>query len=125
MKISRAKLYSFPVRAETEWLILEIYSECNQKGFSELTMSNYSKNNQLEIALNKSLKKLSGIDIYNDNQISELIHNEEAYTNLAIATSISGIRSACLDIFAKKQSVPVCLKLLDMVFQQTTILAWF
>ena len=104
MKISRAKLYSFPVRAETEWLILEIYSECNQKGFSELTMSNYSKNNQLEIALNKSLKKLSGIDIYNDNQISELIHNEEAYTNLAIATSISGIRSACLDIFAKKES---------------------
>ena len=104
MKISRVKLYSFPVRGETEWLVLEISSESNQKGFSELTMSNYSQNNQLQIALNKEFKKLSGIEIYNDDQISELIHNEEAYTNLAIATSISGIRSACLDIFAKEAS---------------------
>ena len=104
MKISRVKLYSFPIRGGTEWLVLEISSESNQKGFSELTMSNYSQNNQLQIALNKKFKKLSGIEIYNDDQISELIHNEEAYTNLAIATSISGIRSACLDIFAKEAS---------------------
>ena len=69
MKISRVKLYSFPVRGGTEWLVLEISSESNQKGFSELTMSNYSQNNQLQIALNKKFKKLSGIEIYNDDQI--------------------------------------------------------
>jgi len=104
MKINSAKLYSFPVRGRTEWLILEICSDSNYKGFSELTMSNYRKNNQLKVALVEGLNKLSKKEIYNDIQISDLININEATNDLALATSISGIRSACSDIFAQESS---------------------
>lgn len=104
MKINSAKLYSFPVRGGTEWLILEISSDSNHKGFSELTMPKHWKNNQLIDSLVEGLNKLSKKDIYNDIQISDLININEATNDLAVATSISGIRSACSDIFAKESS---------------------
>ena len=39
MKIKLINIYSFPVRAKTDWLILEIVCENNIKGYSELTLS--------------------------------------------------------------------------------------
>ena len=46
MKIKLINIYSFPVRANSDWLILEIGSENKIKGYSELTMSNYNKRDE-------------------------------------------------------------------------------
>ena len=47
MKIKLINIYSFPVRAKTDWLVLEMISENNIKGYSELTMSNYYERDEL------------------------------------------------------------------------------
>jgi len=107
MKIKSAKLYSFPVRGGTEWIILKISSDSNFDGFSELTMSNYSLKNNLQNSLSTLLKKISSEDLKDDDQINELLSNPDENYNLAVATSMSGIRSACSDIFAKEVSKPM------------------
>ncbi|MEC7880497.1 MAG: enolase C-terminal domain-like protein [Chloroflexota bacterium] len=107
MKIKSAKLYSFPVRGGTEWIILKISSDSNFDGFSELTMSNYSLKNSLQNSLSSLLKKIQSEDLKNDDQINELLSNSDENYDLAAATSRSGIRSACSDIFAKENSKPM------------------
>ena len=105
MKIKSAKLYSFAVRGGTEWLILKISSNSNFDGFSELTISNYSLKNNLQNSLSSLLKKIQNVDLQNDNQINKLLGNANENYDLADATSRSGIRSACTDIFAKENSL--------------------
>jgi len=107
MKIKSAKLYSFAVRGGTEWLILKISSNSNFDGFSELTISNYSLKNNLQNSLSSLLKKIQNEDLQNDNQINKLLGNANENYDLADATSRSGIRSACTDIFAKENSKPM------------------
>ena len=104
MKIKSAKLYSFPVRGGTEWIILKISSDSNFDGFSELTMSNYSLKNNLRNSLSTLLKKIQGEALKDDDQIEDLLSNTDQNYDLAVATSKSGIRSACSDIFAKENS---------------------
>ena len=41
MKLKSLNIYSFHVRAKTDWLILELISTEDIKGYSEITMSNY------------------------------------------------------------------------------------
>ena len=77
MKIKLINIYSFPVRANTDWLILEIVSENNIKGYSELTMSNYYKRDELISITKKLIKKLSNDDIENDNQVKEILEKKK------------------------------------------------
>ena len=106
MKIKLTNIYSFPVRAKTDWLILEIISENNIKGYSELTMSNYYKRDELISITKKLIKTLSSKDIENDNQVKEILE-ENKEESLIFNTSISGIRSACSDILSKIEKVPM------------------
>ena len=113
MKIKLINIYSFPVRANTDWLILEIVSENNIKGYSELTMSNYYKRDELISITKKLIKKLSNKDIKYDNQVKEVLE-ENKEESLIFNTSISGIRSACSDIFSKIKKVPMNIYLAEM-----------
>ena len=113
MKIKLTNIYSFPVRAKTDWLILEIISENNIKGYSELTMSNYYKRDELISITKKLIKTLSSKDIENDNQVKEILE-ENKEESLIFNTSISGIRSACSDIFSKIKKVPMNIYLAEI-----------
>ena len=113
MKIKLINIYSFPVRANTDWLILEIVSENNIKGYSELTMSNYYKRDELISITKKLIKKLSNKDVENDNQLKEILE-ENREESLIFNTSISGIRSACSDIFSKIKKVPMNIYLAEL-----------
>ena len=113
MKIKLINIYSFPVRANTDWLILEIVSENNIKGYSELTMSNYYKRDELISITKKLIKKLSNDDIENDNQVKEILEKNKE-DSLTFNTSISGIRSACSDIFSKIKKIPMNIYLAGM-----------
>ncbi len=113
MKIKLTNIYSFPVRAKTDWLILEIISENNIKGYSELTMSNYYKRDELISLTKKLIKTLSSKDIENDNQVKEILE-ENKEESLIFNTSISGIRSACSDIFSKIKKVPMNIYLAEI-----------
>lgn len=113
MKIKLINIYSFPVRAKTDWIILEIVSENNIKGYSELTMSNYYKRDELISITKKLIKKLSNKDIKYDNQVKEVLE-ENKEESLIFNTSISGIRSACSDIFSKIKKVPMNIYLAEM-----------
>jgi len=113
MKIKLINIYSFPVRAKTDWIILEIVSENNIKGYSELTMSNYYKRDELISITKKLIKKLSNKDIKYDNQVKEVLE-ENKEESLIFNTSISGIRSACSDIYSKIKKVPMNIYLAEM-----------
>ena len=113
MKIKLINIYSFPVRAKTDWLILEIVSENNIKGYSELTMSNYYKRGELISITKKLIKKLSNKDVENDNRVKEVLE-ENREESLIFNTSVSGIRSACSDIFSKIKRVPMNIYLAEL-----------
>ena len=113
MKIKLINIYSFPVRANTDWLILEIVSENNIKGYSELTMSNYYKRDELISITKKLIKKLSNKGVENDNQVKEVLE-ENREESLIFNTSVSGIRSACSDIFSKIKKVPMNIYLAEL-----------
>ena len=113
MKIKLINIYSFPVRANSDWLILEIVSENNIKGYSELTMSNYYKRDELISITKKLIKKLSNKDVENDNKLKGVLE-ENKEESLIFNTSISGIRSACSDIFSKIKKVPMNIYLAEM-----------
>ena len=113
MKIKLINIYSFPVRANTDWLILEIVSENNIKGYSELTMSNYYKRDELISITKKLIKKLSNKGVENDNQVKEVLE-ENREESLIFNTSVSGIRSACSDIFSKIKKVPMNIYLSEL-----------
>ena len=113
MKIKLINIYSFPVRAKTDWLILEIVSENNIKGYSELTMSNYYKRDELISITKKLIKKLSNKDVENDNKLKGILE-ENKEESLIFNTSISGIRSACSDIFSKIKKVPMNIYLAEI-----------
>ena len=113
MKIKLINIYSFPVRANTDWLILEIVSKNNIKGYSELTMSNYYKRDELISITKKLIKKLSNKDVENDNQVKGILE-ENREESLIFNTSVSGIRSACSDIFSKIKRVPMNIYLAEL-----------
>ena len=113
MKIKLINIYSFPVRANTDWLILEIVSENNIKGYSELTMSNYYKRDELISITKKLIKKLSNKGVENDNQVKEVLE-ENREESLIFNTTVSGIRSACSDIFSKIKKVPMNIYLSEL-----------
>ena len=113
MKIKLINIYSFPVRANTDWLILEIVSENNIKGYSELTMSNYYKRDELISITKKLIKKLSNKGVENDNQVKEVLE-ENREESLIFNTTVSGIRSACSDIFSKIKKVPMNIYLAEL-----------
>ncbi|MQG04467.1 MAG: hypothetical protein FI674_01800 [SAR202 cluster bacterium] len=124
MKIKSVKLCSFPVRGGTEWTTLEIHSDSGFSGFSELTMSNYSLKNNLLNLLSDLLKKIQGKDLINDEQIKKLLNTDKENYDLALATSISGIRSACSDIFAKESSKPLKEYLQSKYSLKSTLLSF-
>ena len=113
MNIKLINIYSFPVRANTDWLILEIVSKNNIKGYSELTMSNYYKRDELISITKKLIKKLSNKDVENDNQVKQVLE-ENREESLIFNTSISGIRSACSDIFSKIKKAPMNIYLAEL-----------
>lgn len=107
MKIDKIKVYSFHVRGKTEWLVLEIESDNGLIGLSELTTSNYLKTSQLIETLSAQLKKILALEFCNDQQIKEILEKNERPPNedFILATTLSGIRSACSDIFSKTRSL--------------------
>ena len=107
MKIDKIKVYSFHVRGKTEWLVLEIRSDNGLIGLSELTTSNYLKTSQLIETLSAQLKKILALELCNDQQIKEILEKNERPPNedFILATTLSGIRSACSDIFSKTRSL--------------------
>ena len=61
MKLKSLNIYSFHVRAKTDWLILELISTEDIKGYSEITMSNYDQRTALISNVKKLIKVLSKI----------------------------------------------------------------
>ena len=108
MKINEINIYSFHVRGESEWIFLEAISTNGVSGLSELTMSN---KHFLQMDLVKLIKtqinKLLTEDLNSDLQIKNILEEGESEINnsLVLATVISGIRSACSDIFAQNKSL--------------------
>ena len=106
MKLKSLNIYSFPVRAKTDWLILELISTENIKGYSEITMSNYDQRSLLIKNIKMLIKTLSVIEIKDDNQIKTILEINKK-DSLSYNTAISGLRSACSDIFSKIKNVPM------------------
>lgn len=106
MKLKSLNIYSFHVRAKTDWLILELISTEDIKGYSEITMSNYDQRTTLISSVKKLIKVLSKIDIENDEQLKNILETDKKET-LSYNTAISGLRSACTDIFSKAQNIPL------------------
>ena len=106
MKIKSYSIYSFPVRAKTDWLILELISENKTKGYSEITMSNYEERTSLISNIKNCMITLLGSELRNDLQVKMILEDGKENT-LANNTSISGVRSACSDIFSKLQELPM------------------
>ena len=106
MKIESYCIYSFPVRAKTDWLILELISQDKTAGYSEITMSNYEERTTLISYIKKCMSTLSGSELKNDLQVKMILEKGKENT-LANNTSISGVRSACSDIFSKLQKLPM------------------
>ena len=106
MKLKSLNIYSFHVRAKTDWLILELISTEDIKGYSEITMSNYDQRTTLISSVKKLIKVLSEIDIESDEQLKNILEADKKET-LSYNTAISGLRSACTDIFSKAQNIPL------------------
>ena len=87
-------------------------------------MSNYSLKNNLLNLLSDLLKKIQGKDLINDEQIKKLLNTDKENYDLALATSISGIRSACSDIFAKESSKPLKEYLQSKYSLKSTLLSF-
>ena len=76
-------------------------------------MSNYNKRDELISITKKLIKKLSNKDVENDNRVKEVLE-ENREESLIFNTSVSGIRSACSDIFSKIKRVPMNIYLAEL-----------
>ena len=92
MKLKSLNIYSFHVRAKTDWLILELISTENIKGYSEITMSNYDQRDALISSVKKLIKILSEIEIVPKTALSNISHaivDKDPQSNPAIFVFIS------------------------------------
>ena len=108
MKINKINIYSFHVRGDSEWIFLEIISTNGISGLSELTMSNkHFLQKDLVKLIKTQINKLLPEDLNDDIQIKNILEEGESEINnsLVLATVISGVRSACSDIFAQNKSL--------------------
>ena len=101
IKIKNLNFYSVHVRAKTEWKFMEFISDDGISGISEIT------DTQLQSSVSSIIAKLSNKlrdeKITSEENLLEIIHQEDlADINLSYATAISGIRSAFLDLYAKR-----------------------
>lgn len=101
VRINRLNFYSIHVRGRTEWKFMEFVTEDNMSGISEIT------DTQLDSPVSTIISKLSnrirGEKIFSENDLMSLIPEaNKAKENINIATAISGIRSAFLDLISKR-----------------------
>ena len=102
IKIKELNFYSINVRAETKWKFMEFISDDNISGIAEIT------DTQLNSSVEKIIAKLSNRfrneKLFNEESLLEYFKAEEAKAgqNIELATAISGIRSAFLDLLSKR-----------------------
>ncbi|MDG2101232.1 MAG: enolase C-terminal domain-like protein [Dehalococcoidia bacterium] len=102
IKIKELNFYSVNVRAKTQWRFMEFISDDNISGIAEIT------DTQLNSSVEKIVAKLSNRfrseKLYNEENLLEYIkiEDKEASKNIELATAISGIRSAFLDLLSKR-----------------------
>ena len=102
IKIKELNFYSVNVRAKTQWRFMEFISDDNVSGIAEIT------DTQLNSSVEKIVAKLSNRfrseKLYDEKSLLEYIkfEDKEASKNIELATAISGIRSAFLDLLSKR-----------------------
>ena len=99
--IKSLNFYSVHVRGKTEWKFMEYITDDNISGISEIT------DTQLDSPVSTIISSLSnrmrGERICSEDDLMlHLPESNQAKENLAIATAISGIRSAFLDLMSKR-----------------------
>ena len=105
VRIKDLNFYSIKVRGKTEWKFMEFISEDNISGISEIT------DTQLDSSVSKLVAELSnkfrGQTLNDEQSLLEYIKYEElkATNSLVLATAISGIRSAFLDLFSRRMEM--------------------
>lgn len=106
IKINQLNFFSVHVRGNTEWKFMELVTDDNISGISEIT------DTQLNSPVTKIISNLSnrlrGEKIFSESELLALIDNENiASRNLSTATAVSGIRSAFLDLMSKRMELPL------------------
>ena len=101
IRIKYLNFYSVHVRGKTEWKFMEFITDDNLSGISEIT------DTQLDSPVSSIISKLSnrirGEKICSEDELMLLLPEINlAKENLDIATAISGIRSAFLDLMSKR-----------------------
>ena len=104
IRINQLNFFSIHVRGNTEWKFMEFISDDNISGISEIT------DTQLDSPVSKTISKISnrlrGEKIYSEKELINIIDSENlASKNLSLATAISGIRSAFLDLMSKRMQL--------------------
>ena len=104
IRINQLNFFSIHVRGNTEWKFMEFISDDNISGISEIT------DTQLDSPVSKTISKISnrlrGEKIYSEKELINIIDSENlASKNLSLATAISGIRSAFLDLMSKRMEL--------------------
>ena len=105
VRIKDLNFYSIKVRGKTEWKFMEFISDDNISGISEIT------DTQLNSSVSELVAKLSnkfrGQTLNDEENLLEYIKYDElkATNSLVVATAISGIRSAFLDLFSRRMEM--------------------
>ena len=105
VRIKDLNFYSIKVRGKTEWKFMEFISDDNISGISEIT------DTQLNSSVSELVAKLSnkfrGQTLNDEEQLLEYIKYDElkATNSLVLATAISGIRSAFLDLYSRRMEM--------------------
>ena len=125
VRIKDLNFYSIKVRGKTEWKFMEFISEDNISGISEIT------DTQLDSSVSKLVAELSnkfrGQTLNDEENLLEYIKYDElkATNSLVLATAISGIRSAFLDLLSRRMEMSLknflCINSIDVScsFSQT------
>jgi|TARA_B110000263_G_scaffold54024_1_gene45388 galactonate dehydratase len=102
IKIKELNFYSVKVRAKTKWKFMEFISDDNISGISEITDTQL--NSGVERIVAKLSNRFRSEKLFNEENLLEYIKIEEkeASHNIELATAISGIRAAFLDILSKR-----------------------
>mgnify|MGYP006084477519 CR=1 FL=1 len=102
IKIKELNFYSIKVRAKTKWKFMEFISDDNISGIAEITDTQI--NSSVEKIVAKLSNRFRSEKLYNEKNLLEFIiaEEKEAHQNIELATAISGIRSAFLDILSKR-----------------------
>ena len=105
VRIKDLNFYSIKVRGKTEWKFMEFISDDNISGISEIT------DTQLNSSVSELVAKLSnkfrGQTLNDEENLLEYIKYDElkATNSLVLATAISGIRSAFLDLLSRRMEM--------------------